>query len=423
MSQTTDIVRVAPQDTQLATQQQFAPEQLDLLKRTICKGSTDDEFALFMHVVKRTGLDPFAKQIYGIKRFDSDTGGEKMTFQTGIDGYRLIADRTGRYLPGREPTFVHDDKGNLISATAYVLRRGADGAYHECAATAHFDEYYQAKRDGSPTKMWATKPHVMLSKCAEALILRKAFPAEMSGVYTAEEMQQADVVDAEVVQATTTTRPQAAARQTPPTPAATQAAPQTPAPTTTQASQQGEPALAPEEQIYWLETWDAAVIERQLDSTAASLMLQDALKKLGATPEAITATHMRKCLDALNAGKWDDAIRKRMTTAQVAPRTTPAPATAQPTATITADDDCAIASIENWDTFQAVAAQLATARGVNDIAFANGIELATKNVGKAGTLAATISRPKLREWATAIAMGGTGPGSFDYESGKIRQPK
>lgn len=162
-------------------QMSFDSSQIELLKTTICKGSSDDELKFFIYACQRTGLDPFSRQIYSIPR-----GGQRV-IQTSVDGFRVIADRTGKYAPGREPTFTHDKDGNLISATAYVKKQTKDGTWHEVAASARLDEY-----DGK-NNFWKTKPYVMLQKCAECLALRKAFPAEMSGIYGKEEMDQADV--------------------------------------------------------------------------------------------------------------------------------------------------------------------------------------------------------------------------------------
>lgn len=168
--------------------QNFTPRQIDILKNSICTGVTDDEFQIFLMACVKTKLDPFMKQIYAVKRWAR--GGEVMTIQTGIDGYRLIAERTGCYAPGTEPTYVHDETGRLISATAYIKKMTKDGTWHLVSASAYFDEYCPKTKNGSPMAMWATMPKVMISKCAEALALRKAFPAEMSGIYTKEEMDQ-----------------------------------------------------------------------------------------------------------------------------------------------------------------------------------------------------------------------------------------
>jgi hypothetical protein len=116
-----------------------------------------------------------------------------MTIQTGIDGYRLIAERTGCYAPGQEPTYEYDKDGHVICATAYIKKLTKDGTWHIVSASAYLDEYCQKSRDGSPSGMWANMPRTMLAKCAESQALRKAFPAEMSGVYTKEEMEQAEV--------------------------------------------------------------------------------------------------------------------------------------------------------------------------------------------------------------------------------------
>ncbi len=168
-------------------------EQIDLIKRTVAKGTTDDELQLFLYTAGRTGLDPLAKQIHAIKRWNGRERREVMSIQTGIDGYRLIAERTGHYAPGQEPTY-EVDAGELVSATAYVKKLVA-GVWHPVAASAYYEEYVQTDREGNPTPTWKRMPRLMLAKCAEALALRRAFPAEMSGVYTFDEMAQADSVE------------------------------------------------------------------------------------------------------------------------------------------------------------------------------------------------------------------------------------
>lgn len=176
----------------------FDNDQIQLFKNLYCKGLDDNEVELFLHVCKRTGLDPVLKQIYPVKRNTRQTDGSykmTLTIQTGIDGYRLIAERTGRYSPGKEPTFCYGQNNNLVSATAYIKKMTPDGTWHEVPATAFFDEYCQREKSGEPTRFWKTMPHGQLAKCAEALAIRKAYPEQISWVYTREEMQQSEVLE------------------------------------------------------------------------------------------------------------------------------------------------------------------------------------------------------------------------------------
>lgn len=166
----------------------YTREQVELLKRTVCKGATDDELKLFLHVAERSGLDPFARQIHAVRRWNSDINAYVMVSQTGIDGYRLIAERTGKYAPGKEPVFKYDAQGKLESSTAYVMKLVRE-TWFEVAASARYDEYVAKKKDGTPNNMWATKPHIMVAKCAEALALRRSFPSDLAGIYVEEEVE------------------------------------------------------------------------------------------------------------------------------------------------------------------------------------------------------------------------------------------
>lgn len=203
-------------------------EQIALLKEMFLKDATDAELKLFTQVCNRTGLDPFSKQIYPIKRWSSEAKKEVMGIQVGIDGFRSIASRTGEYEGQTEPQWCGED-GVWVNvwlkttppaaARIGVWRRG----FREPVfGIALFKSYKQVKRDGTLTSFWLKMGELMLSKVAEALALRKAFPFELSGLYTGDEMAQASkpesnqtetvevagtVIDAEVVADTAVARP------------------------------------------------------------------------------------------------------------------------------------------------------------------------------------------------------------------------
>ena len=166
-------------------------EQVELIKRTIAVGATHDELQLFLYQAKRTGLDPLSRQIHFVKRKD------KGTIQTAIDGYRLIADRTGKYAGSDDylfdegiPQYLHMTSVKEHPRTATVtVYKSVDGMRVAFTATAGWTEYFPGDAQGF---MWRKMPYLMIGKCAEALALRKAFPAELSGIYTNEEMMQAD---------------------------------------------------------------------------------------------------------------------------------------------------------------------------------------------------------------------------------------
>jgi len=171
----------------VTTDQSFWDDkQLAALKQVGLENTPKAELAVFLHYCQRTGLDPFARQIYMISR------GGKYTIQSSIDGLRIVAQRSGNYGGQTAVEWCGADgkwKDVWLEATPPVAARV--GVYYKDApnptyAVAKFDSY------NANSPIWKKMPDLMIAKCAEALALRKAFPNDLSGIYSSDEMQQAD---------------------------------------------------------------------------------------------------------------------------------------------------------------------------------------------------------------------------------------
>ena len=187
-------------------------ERLDLLKNTICSDLSTGQFEVFIEVCNRRKLDPFTRQIMAIVR--KDGGEKKVVYQTGIDGFRVLAQRSGRYNGQLGPFWCGQDgvwtELWLADEPPFAARVGIlrDGWEKPCWAVARWSAYVQTKaiwENNRPTgrhevnSMWQRMGPEQLAKCAEALAIRKAFPEDLSGLYTPDELPDERETIGEVV--------------------------------------------------------------------------------------------------------------------------------------------------------------------------------------------------------------------------------
>jgi phage recombination protein Bet len=200
----TNLTQYSPRQGQQLPPFEFdlSEDKIALIKRTIARGASNDELELFIEQCKRTGLDPFARQIYAVRRkqwnSQSRSYEEAQIIQVSIDGFRLIADRTRQYAGQVGPWWCGPDgewkeiwlaDEPPAAARVGVMRHDFIQPLY---AIALYKSYVQVNSSGDPVSRWKSDPAGMLAKCAEALALRRAFPNEMSGLYTGEEMGQAN---------------------------------------------------------------------------------------------------------------------------------------------------------------------------------------------------------------------------------------
>jgi phage recombination protein Bet len=229
MTETVTAIALLPSS---ADKQSWNPQQAALMESLGLKGeknvqrngswvkvpfeAPDSIVEAFIHQIHRTNLDPVARQIYCIER------GGKWGIQISIDGFRLIAERSGEYrgqtpaqwtdgvlytVPLREDgKVVRNAAGDPVMVEDYrwldvwtakeppaAARVGVyrDGFSEPMWGVATYEGYVAKDRNGKPTGQWESNPANQSAKCAEMLALRKAFPQELSGLYGTEEMDQA----------------------------------------------------------------------------------------------------------------------------------------------------------------------------------------------------------------------------------------
>lgn len=197
--------------------------RVELMKQQLMpEGTTDGELMLFAEVCRKWNLDPFLRQIYAAKPSSG-----RLQFAATIDGLRLIASRTGEYRGQTSAQWCgHDGRWRDVWLEEDPPAAARVGVYREgfiepAWGTATFTAYAQRTSNGRLIGQWESNPSNQLAKCAEALALRKAFPADMSGLYAEEEMASVDRPRAgsqtrRPVPRQSTPRAHAAARQEPP---------------------------------------------------------------------------------------------------------------------------------------------------------------------------------------------------------------
>ena len=202
----------------------FSGAQLDLIRSVIASDCNRDEFELYIAMAKRHGLDPFKKEIYALVFSKDNPKKRRLALVVSIDGYRTLAYRgaasRGAELRMGNPVAVYEideemkdpaiNPKGIATCTVTWHVRDQGGDWYPVSLTVDWDEfaplsevwaYDQDQGKRAPTgrfelaQNWAKQGKVMISKCAEAQVLRRVAPETLGGLYVDVEMDQASAWD------------------------------------------------------------------------------------------------------------------------------------------------------------------------------------------------------------------------------------
>lgn len=163
---------------------EWSPEQLQLITDTVAKNATPDELKLFLYRCKNMGLDPLKPGHVHFVKYKNRKTGEwgPGTIIIGIDGFRSRAAATGKH-SGTKRGVLRDEKNKCFGAWAEVYRSDWAHPAREEVSLAEYNTGYE---------MWARMPETMIKKVAEVAALRMAFADDLGGMYSDDEMAQAE---------------------------------------------------------------------------------------------------------------------------------------------------------------------------------------------------------------------------------------
>jgi len=160
----------------------WTPQEIEVIRNTVAKGTTDTELMQFLGVCRAVELNPLLKEIWCYK----DGRGNVIMF-AGRDGFLTVAQRDPRYKGLRSceicenDDFSADIPNGKVNHTIKHMKRADRGVILGAYAIVYGEglepSVVVVNRDvyDKKTNAWATHPNEMLMKVAEIKALKKMF--------------------------------------------------------------------------------------------------------------------------------------------------------------------------------------------------------------------------------------------------------